>query len=123
MEFAVFLQQIDKMKVILANLHRYDDKKQYAISLEFDDRVYKCEAAIVKYATYFSNDTSARLIRFAHNFYEQHKGVTAELLDGLNMYENFIIKNVEEVINYLRKEAGIEEIHNSLMKRFHREKK
>jgi hypothetical protein len=123
MELTIFLQQIDKTKVILKNLERYNDNKLYDLSLEFDDKIYKCEASIVKYAVYFSDDTAGKLIRFAQNFYDQHKGITEELLDGLNMYEDFIIKNVEEVINHLRKETGIEEIHNSLMKRFRKENK
>lgn len=120
MELTIYLQQLDKTKVLIRHIGRFTDDKLFELSMELDNQIYKCEASIVKNAAYFSDSTAKKLMLFAENFYEQHKGITKEWQEGLDMYENFIRKSVTEVITHLRMESGIGEVHNSLIERYRR---
>ena len=123
MEIVIFFQYLDRMKVYLNNPEYLVDKNLNEMSFQIDDQVYKCQSSIMRYAAYFSNETSEMLQRFAGNFLDHYDGVFEDLSSKLTGYEEFLLKDADAVVDLLRKEAGIDQIHESLMERIMHAKK
>lgn len=119
MEMVVFYQQLDRMKVYLKNPEYLKDKNLLDLSFETDDKIYKCQAAIIKYAAYFSKETSKLLEKFSTDFLDDIDSNTVEgLHTRFTEYEQLMIKSFDPIILEMRKETGVDEIHYSLIKRF-----
>lgn len=123
MEMVIFYQQLDRMKVYLNNPEYLKGKNLIELSFETDDKIYKCQASIIKYAAYFSKATAEKLEKFSADFLDT---IDASTLDGLNTkfkeYEKLMTEFFEPIVSDMRKETGVDEIHNSLIKRFTQKK-
>jgi hypothetical protein len=123
MEAIIFFQHLDRMQVYLDNPEYLVDKDLTEMSFQIDDQVYKCQSSIIKYAAYFSSETSEMLGRFTGNFLDHYDGVLEDLSSKLTGYKEFLLKDADAVVNLLRREAGIDQIHESLMERIMHAKK
>jgi len=119
MEMIIFYQHLDRAKVYLKNPGYLNGKNLVEMSFEIDSQIYKCQASIIKYSPYFSKETSDNLEKFSLNFFgDVERNTVKGLQSKLSSYEKFIIKTGDPILDTLRKEAGIDEIHESLAKRF-----
>lgn len=118
MEMVVFFQHLDRMKLLMAHPEYFKGKDKNEEAFKVDDQLYKCQASIMKYSVYFTSPTNEKLNLFVENFLGEFKGDEREQIKTLEDFENAQLRYSEQALKALRKESGLDEIHDSLLRRF-----
>ncbi|HMJ47840.1 MAG TPA: hypothetical protein VK498_10950 [Ferruginibacter sp.] len=118
MEVVTYFHVLDKLKVIINNPEEYGYPKYKEIATDLDNQIYKCQASIIKYSAYFSPEATDKLDVFAEKFLDDFAGSPEEQMANFKEHEAQQIKNATDAVKLLKKESGLDQIHNSLMNRF-----
>lgn len=118
MQMVKFFQTVDRMKLVMKRPEYLKGKDLNTEAFKVDDRLYECQSTISKYSVYFTTNSSEKLDLFVENFLGEFKG--PESIKNLEEFETVQLMYAEEALKALRKESGLDNIHQSLVRRFNR---
>ena len=118
MEIVVFFQCLDRMKLFLKQPELVRGENLNDMSLEVDDQMYKCQASLARYSSYFSESAKQKVYLFMENILGELNSSTKGKMELITAYQDHQIMLSETALEAMKKEAGINEIHESLIKRF-----